>query len=604
MKQKTNKPKFLKSKEKDGTKNKAKNYFYNRKGLSEDGVKAMKTRNAAKKTIGNKAREQVKCVADGEYILTPSSYDESFKGVIKSDSAEFIVDGAIVGEKERVKVRRKKGNVYYADFVNSDEPSPCRREVKCRNFLSCGNCAFLHLNYDEQLKLKKNVVKEAVEPYYMKTADVVSTGEFAYRNKAHLAFAEKNRKLILGFFDDVTRAVIPASGCLLHGEWFSVASKIILEWARERSFHAYNPRTGKGLLRFALLRRLGNNLMLMLVVNGGRLSGTDGLYEKLCDKFDKVSLYTCENKTAGSGVLTGKIRYVAGEERLNGEMLGVKFGLSPDSFFQVNERMAERIYSDVLEIINGSEAKNVVDCFSGIGITTALFARSGKRVISIEITPSAVRDAKKIGAINDLSTGISYLCGDVGRKLAEIRNAEDSVFFVDPPRSGLGEKTVLTITNFSPKEVVYLSCGPKALKEDVKTFIDNGYKIVSVTPYDLFPQTSHIETLVVLSHKKPDSHLEAKIDFDNTSLDKTAIAERAEKRKPQEKTTYKKIQEWIEENYGFKVHTAYVAEVKRELGLPMYDAPNAVDELKRPRQHPTEQMTIAIKAALKHFEII
>ena len=112
------------------------------------------------------------------------------------------------------------------------------------------------------------------------------------------------------------------------------------------------------------------------------------------------------------------------------------------------------------------------------------------------------------------------------------------------------------------------------------------------------------ETLVVLSHKKPDSHLEVKIDFDNTSLDKTAIAERAEKRKPQEKTTYKKIQEWIEEYYGFKVHTAYVAEVKRELGLPMYDAPNAVDELKRPRQHPTEQMTTAIKAALKHFEII
>ena len=114
----------------------------------------------------------------------------------------------------------------------------------------------------------------------------------------------------------------------------------------------------------------------------------------------------------------------------------------------------------------------------------------------------------------------------------------------------------------------------------------------------------NVETLVVLSHKKPDSHLEVKIDFDNTSLDKMAISERAEKRKPQEKTTYKKIQEWIEENYGFKVHTAYVAEVKRELGLPMYVAPNAVEELKRPRSHPTEEMTIAIKAALKHFEII
>ena len=176
-----------------------------------------------------------------------------------------------------------------------------------------------------------------------------------------------------------------------------------------------------------------------------------------------------------------------------------------------------------------------------------------------------------------------------------------------------------TIKESKPDRILYISCSPQTLARDVGlltgTLVRDGeklsksdgngvYVLSSVQPYDMFPQTKHIETLVVLSHKKPDSHLEVKIDFDNTSLDKMAISERAEKRKPQEKTTYKKIQEWIEENYGFKVHTAYVAEVKRELGLPMYDAPNAVEELKRPRSHPTEEMTIAIKAALKHFEII
>ena len=120
----------------------------------------------------------------------------------------------------------------------------------------------------------------------------------------------------------------------------------------------------------------------------------------------------------------------------------------------------------------------------------------------------------------------------------------------------------------------------------------------------MFPQTKHVETLVVLSHKKPDSHIEVKIDFDNTSLDKSAIAERAEKRKPKDKPTYKDIQDWVEKNYGFKVHTAYIAEVKRNEGLPMYDAPNAVEELKRPRSHPTAEMVKAIKDALKHFGII
>lgn len=229
---------------------------------------------------------------------------------------------------------------------------------------------------------------------------------------------------------------------------------------------------------------------------------------------------------------------------------------------------------------------------------------------------------------------------------------EKVALILDPPRAGVARSVLQAILKSGIERFVMISCNPATLARDLGILTgtlreENGvlvkvpaaetgetsgkesgkffdgesidgelpdgagereitayYKIESVEPFDMFPQTKHVETLVVLSHKKPDSHLEVKIDFDNTSLDKMAISERAEKRKPQEKTTYKKIQEWIEENYGFKVHTAYVAEVKRELGLPMYDAPNAVDELKRPRQHPTEQMTTAIKAALKHFEII
>lgn len=229
---------------------------------------------------------------------------------------------------------------------------------------------------------------------------------------------------------------------------------------------------------------------------------------------------------------------------------------------------------------------------------------------------------------------------------------EKVALILDPPRAGVARSVLQAILKSGIERFVMISCNPATLARDLGILTgtlreENGvlvkapaaetgettgkesgkffdgesidgempdgagereitayYKIESVEPFDMFPQTKHVETLVVLSHKKPDSHLEVKIDFDNTSLDKTAIAERAEKRKPQEKPTYKKIQEWIEENYGFKVHTAYVAEVKRELGLPMYDAPNAVDELKRPRQHPTEQMTTAIKAALKHFVII
>mgnify|MGYP004467550595 CR=1 FL=1 len=219
------------------------------------------------------------------------------------------------------------------------------------------------------------------------------------------------------------------------------------------------------------------------------------------EKFGKVCLYTCENKSSGSGVLSGKLRHEKGEEYSEGEMLGVKFTLSPDSFFQINEKTAERIYSDVTEIIRNSSAEKVIDCFSGIGITSALFAKSGKEVTSVEIVPSAVRDAKRIGALNGLSGHISYLCGDAAKLLFNIENVGNSLFFVDPPRGGLGAKTALMITNFKPKEIIYLSCNPKTLKEDLKTIIENGYKITSATPYDLFPETKHIEALVVFTRK-------------------------------------------------------------------------------------------------------
>ncbi len=509
MQEKRNRPNPKFGGEKRGEKKgvKAKDYFLNRKGVSEKTIKELNKRKFAKKAVaerGKNARNEKndnKKIAEDRYLVTPEVYDENFKGLATVGSCELVIDGAIVGEKEEVEVKRKRGTTFYADFVKTDEPSPVRRPVRCKEFLSCGNCAFLHIDYKKQLEIKREMAVEAVVPYFADVAETVSVGEFAYRNKAHLAFAEWNRKLILGFFDDLTHEIIPVKNCLLHAEWFETSSKIILEWARSRSLRAYNPKTGKGLLRYALLRKTDDGLMLTLVINGGKLSGTETLYNSLKEKFGKVSFYTCDNKSSSSSVLSGKLRLEKGEEYLNGEMSGVKFTLSPDSFFQIHERAAERIYADVVKTIAKSPCETVIDCFSGIGITSALFAKSGKKVISIEIVPSAVRDAKRIGALNDLSGHISYFCGDAAKILPKIGAAENSIFFVDPPRSGLGEKTALMITEFAPGEIIYLSCNPKSLKEDLKTIIENGYKIVSVTPFDLFPQTKHVETLVVFSKK-------------------------------------------------------------------------------------------------------
>ena len=157
-----------------------------------------------------------------------------------------------------------------------------------------------------------------------------------------------------------------------------------------------------------------------------------------------------------------------------------------------------------------------------------------------------------------------------------------------------------------PERIVYVSCDPATLGRDVKLLAQRGYRAVRAAAVDLFPGTAHVETVVLLSHKKPDGHINVKVEFGEgegkVPLDN--IAKRAEEYKPKERVTYKMIKEYIEAKYGFKVHTAYIAEVKRDLGLPMYDAPNAVEELKQPRKHPTAEKVEAIRDALKHFEVI
>ena len=167
-------------------------------------------------------------------------------------------------------------------------------------------------------------------------------------------------------------------------------------------------------------------------------------------------------------------------------------------------------------------------------------------------------------------------------------------------------KLITKIINYGVDHMIYISCKPTSLARDLEVLLARGYVVDKVQCVDMFPNTVHVETVVLLSHKKPDGHINVKVEFGEgegkVPLDN--IAKRAERYKPKERVTYKMIKEYIEAKYGFKVHTAYIAEVKRDLGLPMYDAPNAVEELKQPRKHPTAEKVEAIKDALKYYKMI
>ena len=313
------------------------------------------------------------------------------------------------------------------------------------------------------------------------------------------------------------------------------------------------------------------------------------------------------NKTRGNTVLSGDFYTLYGRADMRDTLCGRGFDIAPQAFFQINPPQAERLYQRACEYCFEQPAKLVFDLYCGAGTISLCLARQAERVIGAEIVPEAIENARHNAEMNGVRNA-NFICGDAGDAAAELaaRGLRPDAVVVDPPRKGMSAEAVAAVASMHPECVVYVSCAPATLARDILRFTEYGYELKKITAVDMFPRTCHVETVVLLSHKKPDSHINIKVEFGEGEgkVPLKAIAERAEAYKPKERVTYKMIKEYIEAKYGFKVHTAYIAEVKRDLGLPMYDAPNAVEELKNPRKHPTAEKVEAIKDALKYFEVI
>lgn len=310
------------------------------------------------------------------------------------------------------------------------------------------------------------------------------------------------------------------------------------------------------------------------------------------------------NDSLSDVVKSDETRVLYGQDFFYEKLLGLQFKITPFSFFQPNTKGAEVLYETVREYIGDIRDLTVFDLFSGTGTISQVLAPVAKKVIGVEIVEEAVEAAKENAERNGLSN-CEFIAGDVFQVLDEIEEKPD-VIILDPPRDGIHPKALPKILDYGVDRIVYISCKMTSLARDLEMIQQRGYTVEKMTAVDQFCETVHVETVVMLSHKKPDSVINVKVEFGEgegkVPLDN--IAKRAEAYKPKERVTYKMIKEYIEAKYGFKVHTAYIAEVKRALGLPMYDAPNAVEELKHPRKHPTAEKVEAIKDALKHFEVI
>ena len=375
---------------------------------------------------------------------------------------------------------------------------------------------------------------------------------------------------------------------------------------------AYDEKTGKGCVRHILIRygEKTGEWMVCFVINGKKLPHAESFIEVLKDLPGMTSITVNINESRGNVILGEETYTLYGKGYITDYIGTISFQISPQSFYQVNPAQTEVLYNKALEYANLTGEETVWDLYCGIGTISLFLAQKAKKVYGVEIVPQAIADAKENALRNHISNA-EFFVGKAEEVYpaycaAHGEEARAEVIVVDPPRKGCEESLLAMMCEMAPQRIVYVSCDSATLARDLKYLCSHGYDLVEVQPVDQFGHTVHVETVVLLSHKKPDGHINVKVEFGEgegkVPLDN--IAKRAETYKPKERVTYKMIKEYIEAKYGFKVHTAYIAEVKRDLDLPMYDAPNAVEELKQPRKHPTPEKVEAIKDALKHFEVI
>ena len=550
------------------------------------------------------------------------------EGIGKVDGYTLFIKDAIIGDVVEAKIVKAKKNYGYARLMNIVTPSENRVEKPaCPMARRCGGCQIQEMKYGAQLAFKEGKVRgnlERIGEVPTELLDkimqpIVGMEEpFHYRNKAQFPIGtDKEGHIITGFYAGRTHSIIPNTDCALGVAVNQKILEIILHFMENNHISAYDEEKHKGLVRHVLIRYgfKTDEIMVCLVINGEKLPHAEKLVDKLCKISGMTSITISVNKAKTNVIMGNEIKLLWGQTYITDYIGNVKYQISPLSFYQVNPVQTEKLYGLALDYadLNGNET--VWDLYCGIGTISLFLAQNAKQVYGVEIVPQAIDDARNNAKINDI-TNAEFYVGKAEEVLPEYyreyqeshggETAHADVIVVDPPRKGCEESLLQTIVDMQPEKVVYVSCDSATLARDVKFLRESGYELKKITPVDQFPNTVHVETVVLLSHKKPDGHINIKVEFGEgegkVPLDN--IAKRAEEYKPEERVTYKMIKEYIEAKYGFKVHTAYIAEVKRDLGLPMYDAPNAVEELKQPRKHPTAEKVEAIKDALKHFEVI
>ena len=519
-----------------------------------------------------------------------------------------VVKGTVPGQTVKFVVSKKRSGNAIGRLKEVVEKSELEDvSPKCPHFEFCGGCSYQTMSYDNQLKLKKDTVKgildNAINGSYEFQGILQSPLQWEYRNKMEFSFGDevKDGPLALGMHKrNSFHDIVTVDECQIVDSDYRKILDAVLEFCAGKELPFYKKLRHEGYLRHLLVRRttVTKQLLVAVVTTSDKEMEEKANWTELVEILKNLDLSAklCGvihiiNDGLADVVQSDETRILFGDEYIYEELLGLRFKISVFSFFQTNSLGAEVLYSKAREYIGDTKDMTVFDLYSGTGTIAQIIAPVAKKVVGVEIVEEAVEAAKVNAGLNGLDN-CEFIAGDVLKVIDEIEDKPDMII-LDPPRDGINPKALQKIIDFGVNNLVYISCKPTSLARDLEMLQEQGYRVEKACAVDMFPNTVHVETVVLLSQQKPDDTIE--IDLDLDELDATSA---------ELKATYQEIKDYVLKEFGLKVSSLYISQVKRKCGIEVgenYNLPKS--ENARVPQCPKEKED-AIKAALKYFAMI
>ncbi len=441
-------------------------------------------------------------------IAFPNNY-----GVAKKDGRVIFVPGGVAGDVVRIAIAKENKGYAYGAIEAIEKPSPFRTDPVCPHFGVCGGCTLQDLAYEKQLELKANYLRQTLKRIGGFDVDrmevmpiVASPDRYFYRNKVELAFGEKDGEIILGMrervspFQQYGAFVVPVAACPVFSSVIEGIVPVVKEFAGKEGLASYNVITGKGLLRHLIVResKTTGEIMITLEATQRTVKGLSRLFEALNKAVPPVkSLYLSINNKHGGAIYYNQLQRVAGQSYITENIAGMTLRVYPQSFFQPNTKAAGVLYGKIAEVASLSGDEQVLGLYCGMGPIELYLSRCAQTVTGIDSLSGNIINARENCLINNIGNCVFY-AGTIEKALREIAPSKTGLLVIDPPRSGISKDGMELIVRLNSRGIVYVSCNPATLARDLKVFPGHGLSVVSITPFDFFPHTSHLETLVYL----------------------------------------------------------------------------------------------------------